>query len=74
MAEQGLRVLAFAHSPLEKEVNTLDGIKVNIVGLMCFQDTPKEIAKEVGIYKDGDIPIEAKIWANTPMVVSFTIF
>ncbi len=89
MAKEGLRVLAFAHSPLEKEVNALDGIKVNIVGLIGFQDPPKEgvveavqkaksagiriimitgdhiltaiaIAREVGIYKDGDIAIEGK--------------
>ncbi len=89
MAKEGLRVLAFAHSPLEKEIQALEEAKVNIVGIVGFLDPPKEgvleavqkaqnagvrvimitgdhiltaiaIARQVGIYKDGDIAIEGK--------------
>ncbi len=46
MASAGLRVLAFAHNTLEREINTLDGARVRIVGLVGFLDPPKEGVKE----------------------------
>ena len=46
MASTGYRVLAFAHTTLEKPIESLEGIRVRIVGLVGFLDPPKEGVKE----------------------------
>lgn len=46
MAQKGLRVLAFGYAKLSKVPESLEEVKIKIVGLVGFLDPPKEGAKE----------------------------
>ncbi|WP_457643359.1 cation-translocating P-type ATPase [Persephonella sp.] len=46
MAEKGLRVLAFGYSVVDDVPESIENVKINIVGLVGFLDPPKEGVKE----------------------------
>ncbi len=46
MAEEGLRVLAFGYASLERIPESIDEVKIEIIGLVGFLDPPKEGVKE----------------------------
>ncbi len=58
MAQEGLRVLAFAYAKLQKIPERVEEVKVKIVGLVGFMDPPKEGVKEaVESAKDAGIRV-----------------
>ncbi|MFN4319942.1 MAG: cation-translocating P-type ATPase [Aquificaceae bacterium] len=46
MAQEGLRVLAFGYAKLDNIPKNVDEVKIEIVGLVGFLDSPKEGVKE----------------------------
>ncbi len=46
IAEEGLRVLAFGYASLERIPESIDEVKIEIIGLVGFLDPPKEGVKE----------------------------
>jgi len=46
LAQKGLRVLAFGYARLDKVPESVDEVKIEVVGLVGFMDPPKEGVKE----------------------------